>query len=214
MISAEWMLRHECCGRVTRAHRVESRKRRIVDVLVENLRGLWEVYIATYKAFNVCIWMSMLFWLGSSWNLVISISCAWCRHEMRRRLRMQMFCHRWHISSSPQCTVCRQCTMVWQLSETVSNLCLCFLTRASAVSQQVQSASVSVNSDQVTEQSSRCKLSVRKKNANSSVFIYWTATRILHWDTTDILISQLLKGCKKQCMFPSESMRSAAVTKA
>ena len=38
----------------------------------------------------------------------------------------------------------------------VSNLCLC-RTRASAVSQQVQSASVSVNSDQVAEQSTRCK---------------------------------------------------------
>ena len=48
----------------------------------------------------------------------------------------------------------------WLLSESVSNLCLCFRTRVSTVSQQVQSASVSVNSDQVTEQSSRCKLSV------------------------------------------------------
>ena len=41
----------------------------------------------------------------------------------------------------------------------------------STVSQQVQSVSVSVNSDQVTLQSSRCKLSVGKKNVNSCVFI-------------------------------------------
>ena len=63
---------------------------------------------------------------------------------------------------------------VWPLSESVPNLCLCFRTRASTVIQQVQSASVRVNSDQVTEQSSRCKLSVDKKNANtgSCVFIY------------------------------------------
>ena len=49
--------------------------------------------------------------------------------------------------------------MVWQLSESVSNLCLCFPTRASIDSQQVRSVSVCVNSDQVTKQSSRCKLS-------------------------------------------------------
>ena len=30
----------ECCGRVPRAHRIESRECRIVDVLVENLRAL------------------------------------------------------------------------------------------------------------------------------------------------------------------------------
>ena len=29
---------------------------------------------------------------------------------------------------------------------------------------------------------------VSQKNANSCVFTYWTATRILHWYTTDILI--------------------------
>ena len=65
------------------------------------------------------------------------------------------------------------CT-VWLLSGSVSNLCLCSLpvTRASAISQQVQSASVCVNSDQDTEQSSRCKLSVEQQNANSCVFIY------------------------------------------
>ena len=51
----------------------------------------------------------------------------------------------------------------WPLSESVSNLCLCFRTRASTASQQVQSVSVRVSSDQVTEQSSRCKLSVGKK---------------------------------------------------
>ena len=62
---------------------------------------------------------------------------------------------------SQQSTVCRQCTTC-PLSESLSNLCFCFRTRASAVSQQVQSASVSVNSDQVTEQPSRCKLSVKK----------------------------------------------------
>ena len=48
------------------------------------------------------------------------------------------------------------CT-VWQLSESVSNLCLCFRTRASAVSQQVPSASVRVNSDQVVQVVSRKK---------------------------------------------------------
>ena len=52
---------------------------------------------------------------------------------------------------------------MWQLSESVSISCLCFLTSATVVSQQVQSVSVSVNGDQVTEQSSRCKLSVEKK---------------------------------------------------
>ena len=36
----------------------------------------------------------------------------------------------------------------------------------------------------------------------------------LHWDTTEILISQLLRGRVKQCKFSSESMRSAAVTQA
>ena len=53
------------------------------------------------------------------------------------------------------------CT-VWQLSESDSNLCLCFRTSVSAVSQQLQSESVSIYSDQVTEQSSRYKLSVKK----------------------------------------------------
>ena len=47
----------------------------------------------------------------------------------------------------------------------------CFRTRASAVGQQVQSASVCVNSDQVTEQSSRCKLSVAKKREQLRVHI-------------------------------------------
>ena len=47
----------------------------------------------------------------------------------------------------------------WPLSESVSNLCLCF--RPRTVSQQVQSVSVRVSSDQVTAQSSRCKFSVR-----------------------------------------------------
>ena len=62
----------------------------------------------------------------------------------------------------------------WLLSESVSNLCLCFRTRASTVSQQVQSVLFRqrINSDQVTAQSSRCKLSVGKKTANSCVFIY------------------------------------------
>ena len=62
----------------------------------------------------------------------------------------------------------------WQLSEPVSNLCLCFWTSVSTVSQQVQSdesVSVCVNSDQVTVQSSRCKLSVGKKNVKSCVLI-------------------------------------------
>ena len=52
MISAEQMLWHECCGSVPRAHRsdrMESRERRMVDVLVEILRGLREVYILCIK---------------------------------------------------------------------------------------------------------------------------------------------------------------------
>ena len=39
----------------------------------------------------------------------------------------------------------------------------------------------------------------------------------LHWDTTNILLQQLLKGSVntvKQCKFSSESIRSAAVTQA
>ena len=40
------------------------------------------------------------------------------------------------------------------------NLCLCFQTHALVASQQVQSVSARVNSDQITAQSSRCKLSV------------------------------------------------------
>ena len=44
-ISAEWMLRHECCGRVPRAYSMDLRECRIVDVLVENLRSLGELYI-------------------------------------------------------------------------------------------------------------------------------------------------------------------------
>ena len=48
---------------------------------------------------------------------------------------------------------CNLCTL-WQLSESVSNFCLCFRVYVSAASQQVQSVSVWVNSDQVTEQSS------------------------------------------------------------
>ena len=54
----------------------------------------------------------------------------------------------------------------------------------------------------------------REKNANSCLLVHWTTMRILHWDTTDILTSQLLKGLMKQCKFLSESMRSAAVTQA
>ena len=45
---------------------------------------------------------------------------------------------------------------------------LIYVTQASAASQQIQSVSVCKNSDQVTVQSSRCKLSVE----NSSVLIY------------------------------------------
>ena len=83
---------------------------------------------------------------------------------------------------------CNLCTL-WKLSESVSNLCLYFRVQLSDASQQVQTVSVWVNSDQVTEQSSRCKLSVERKN--SCVFNYWTATRVLLsvlWDTTDISI--------------------------
>ena len=106
------------------------------------------------------------------------------------------------------------CT-VWPLSESVSNMYLCFQTRASAVSQQpeIQSVSVSVNSDQVTEQSNRCKLSVEKKS-NSHVFIYFTGTRILRLDSSDMLIALLLKGHMKQHTSQSKSMISAAVTHA
>ena len=121
---------------------------------------------ATNKAFNICIGMSMLFWLGSfwsSWNLVGSISWAWvsssnccwgCSCSQSAIVDGQAQPALW------QCTVCRQCT-TYPLSESVSNLCFCFRTSASAVSQQIQSASVRVNSDQVTEQSSRCRKKTR-----------------------------------------------------
>ena len=113
----------------------------------------------TNKALDVCIGMSMLFWRFLEISQV-----AFLLHGvvMRRLLRMQLFCHRWGIRGSQQCTVCRQYTtcVLRQLSESVSNLCLCFRTSALAASHQVQSVSVSVSSDKVTEQSSRCMLSV------------------------------------------------------
>ena len=65
---------------------------------------------------------------------------------------------------------------LWPLSESVSNLCLCFRTCESAASQHVQSSSVCVNSDQVTEQSKGssscccCKLLVEKNS--TVVFSY------------------------------------------
>ena len=61
-----------------------------------------------------------------------------------------------------------------QLSGSCSNLCLCFRTGESAVNQQVQSdfESVSVDSDQVTEQSSRGNFQLVKKSVNSYVFMY------------------------------------------
>ena len=45
-----------------------------------------------------------------------------------------------------------------------------------------------------------------QKNAKGCVLIYWTATRFLQCnctETTEILISQLLKGRVKQCRFSS-----------
>ena len=57
------------------------------------------------------------------------------------------------------------------LSESCSNLCLCFQTRASAARQQVQSVSFHVNSDRVTVQSSRCKSSVEKKRKQLCVHV-------------------------------------------
>ena len=115
-----------------------------------------------------------------------------------------------HNRHSQLCTasVCRQCkTGVW-CGSCLSHvqICVCVSGLVSLlslpVSQQVLSVSVSVNSDQLTEQSSRCKFQLVKKNVNSCLFMYWTATRILHWDTTDILtwISQLLIGHMKQCV--------------
>ena len=80
--------------------------------------------------------------------------------------------------------------MGWPLSESVSNLCLCFLTRT--VSQQVQSVSVRISSDQVTAQSSRCKLSVGKKKRERLCVDILKSRKIpavhLHRDTTEILI--------------------------
>ena len=61
---------------------------------------------------------------------------------------------------------------MWPLSESVSNLCLCFRTCASAVSQQVQSASVHVNSDQqvqvVSHKKKRKQLRVHILNSHKN----------------------------------------------
>ena len=43
---------------------------------------------------------------------------------------------------------------------------------------------------------------------------FWTATKMLHWDTADNLILQLLKGSMKQYLVPTKLIRSAAVTPA
>ena len=44
---------------------------------------------------------------------------------MRRLLRMQLFCHCWRISRSPQCTVCRQCTTYVRCGRCLSQFQIC-----------------------------------------------------------------------------------------
>ena len=78
------------------------------------------------------------------------------------------------------------------LSESVSSLYLCFLARASAVSQQVQSASVLTISVDVTAQSSKCKLSGEEKHKQLCVHVLnkHENPALRH---NKYLISQLLK---------------------
>ena len=94
---------------------------------------------------------------------------------------------------------------------TVSNLCLCFQTREPAVSQQVQSASVSVNSDQVTEQSRRCKLSVAKKREQLRVHKLNSHENPALRHNRDFNITTAQRQ-HEAMQISSESMRSAAVT--
>ena len=134
---------------------------------------------ATNEATDVCIGMSMLFLLGgflkshryhfsgiscacvSSWDCCWECSCS-AIVDASGAAHSVLFAS----SVRPVYGV----AAVW-VSLKLANLCLCFPTRAPVVSQQVQSASVRVNSDQVTNQSRRCKFSVEKKTKKK----LWTA---------------------------------------
>ena len=103
--------------------------------------------------------------ISFSSQCIFSIATAWCRHETAAEDAAVLPSLTHQAQPAVYClkAVYYLSTTVWQLSESFSILCLCFVTRESTVNQQVQSASVCVNSDQVTEQPSRCKLSVSKK---------------------------------------------------
>ena len=171
----------------------------------------FEFAISTGKVFHVCIW-----WSGCqccsdsavSWNLIGSISCIWLWWDGCQgcRLSLQLFCLGWWISSSSlQCTVCRQCT-TWVLcgsclSQFQICVCVSWLVSLLSVSKFSLHQSTSIVTKSLSNpQGSSCQL---KRKMQTAVSIYWTGTRVLHWDSTDTLILQLLKGSMKQCIFPS-----------
>ena len=148
-----------------------------------------------WRSFFFCLCPASAGGYGCAWFLGLSLVdtaavCSMC--SLRQSTTVVLCC---------PCLSCVQiCVYVSKLVP-VSKFSLCH-----------SESTVSV-SDQVTVQFSRCKSRlwvVSWKKLNSSVFISWTGTRILHWDTTDISILLLFKGSIKQCMLPTISIRSAA----
>ena len=142
---------------------------------------------------------------------------------MRWQLRMQLFCPRSRISHSPLCAVCRQCTTCVRCGRCLSQfqICVCVsgLSRLlSTASQQLQSASISVNLAIVTKSLSSpagasCQSKLEKKREQLCFHILNSHENaaLRHNRYFNIATAQ---GCMKQCKFPSEPMRSAAVTQA
>ena len=130
---------------------------------------------ATNKAFDVCIGMSMLFWLGcflkSGGQHFLHMVSSWNGHH-------------WRIRGSPHFTVCRQCTTCVLCGCCLSQfqICVCVsrLVRRMPVSKFSLWQSVStVTKSLSSPEGASCQF------ANSCVFIYWTATRILQWTCTE-----------------------------
>ena len=184
-------------------------------------RCLWAPGMTEKPALSVTVFSSLQ--IKSS---ISSLPCSLCSHwvvsrKYHWRCFFSCFYPSWagccgctwsvigrHSRRCQLCTVCRQyimgvlcghCVSYVQICDCVSRLvCLRLLSVSKfCLCQSMSTVTKSLSSP------ADASFSKLKRNVNSCVFMYWTATRILHWDTTDILILQLLIGHIKQCMFPS-----------
>ena len=111
-----------------------------------------------------------------SWNLVGSISCAWCRHERDAEYAAVLPYQQYTVCRQYMtCILCGCCLSQFQICVCVSRLVRRMPVSKFSLWQSVSTVTKSLSSPE----GASCQF------ANSCVFIYWTATRILQWTCTE-----------------------------